>query len=303
MNIENLSDVDIRNMEAEIAARRQEVKPFVQNYGSVESLSDAEIGSMEAEIANRRREVKPTFQHYGSTENLSDIDTQILEAQVAEKRKADIPYKEYFSNLINNPSITDENEFEAATIKSMQSNSIINKFIEELFDKLGEKTFELKNVDKNDKTTIENIKREIESYVQVYVKYMYMLKKNEWEFHNLHEMEMPEYITERLWQLQKNLDIVFSMPIPANLGEYYGQQFERTGKAIPGLNFISQDLMGKEVNWHQILNYKENELTPSQRYKQSQEEKRQAFVSARNEEIQSNLLNMKQNEVEGIKHI
>ena len=302
-SVESLSDVEIGSMEAEIAVRRREVKPFVENYGSVESLSDSEIRGMEAEIAARRREVKPTYQHYGSAENLSETDIQILEAQVAEKRKADIPYKEYFSNLINNPSITDENEFEAATIRSMQSNGIINKFIEELFDKLGEKTFELKNVDKNDKTTIESIKREIESYVQVYVKYMYMLKKNEWEFHNLHAMEMPEYIRENIWQLQKNLDIEFKMPIPANLGEYYGDQFEREGKMVPGLTFITQDLMGKEVNWHQILIYKENELTPSQRYRQRQEEKRQEFVAARNEEIQANLLHMKPNELEGAKHI
>ena len=302
-SVESLSDAQIRGMEAEIAARRQEVKPFVENHGIVEHLSDTEIESMEAEIAARRREVKPTYQHYGSTENLSETDTQILEAQVAEKRKADIPYKEYFSNLINNPSITDENEFETATIKSMQSNGIINKFIEELFDKLGEKTFELKNVDKNDKATIESIKKEIESYVQVYVKYMYMLKKNEWEFHNLHAMEMPEYIRENIWQLQKNLDIEFKMPIPANLGEYYGDRFEREGKMVPGLTFITQDLMGKEVNWHQILIYKENELTPSQRYRQRQEEKRQEFVAARNEEIQANLLHMKPNELEGAKHI
>ena len=258
---------------------------------------------MEAEIATRRREVKPTYQHYGSTENLSNTDIQVLEAQVAEKRKADIPYKEYFSNLINNPNITDINEFEAATIKSMQSNSIINKFIEELFDKLGEKTFQLKNTDRNDKATIESIKKEIESYVEIYVKYMYILKKNEWSFHNLHSLEMPEYIRENIWQLQKKFDIVFTMPIPANLGEYYGDKFERDGKMIPGLTFITQDLMGKDVNWHQILIYKENELTPSEMYKQNQEGKRQAFVAARSEEIQANLLNMKKNEVEGVKHI
>ena len=303
MNIETLSDTELKNMEAEIAARRQEVKPIVQNYGSVENLSNKEIESMEAEIAARRREVKPIFQHYGSVESLSDNDIGIMEAQVAEKRKGDIPFKEYFSNLINNPSITNENDFENATIKSMQSNSIINKFIEELFDKLGEKTFELKNIDKNNKVDIENVKKEIENFVEIYVKYMYMLKKNEWQFHNLHEMEMPEYITERLWQLQKNLDIVFKMPIPANLGEYYGEQFEREGSMVPGLKLMSQDLMGKEVNWHQVLIYKENELTPSQRYRQHQEEKRQEFVNARNEEIQANLLNMKQNEIEEVKHI
>lgn len=68
---------------------------------------------------------------------------------------------------------------------------------------------------------------------------------------------------------------------------------------VPGLTFITQDLMGKKVNWHQILIYKENELTPSQRYRQRQEEKRQEFVAARNEEIQANLLHMTPNELEG----
>ena len=34
-----------------------------------------------------------------------------------------------------------------------------------------------------------------------------------------------------------------------------------------------------------------------------QEEKRQEFVAARNEEIQANLLHMKPNELEGAKHI
>ena len=302
MNIENLSYSEIDSMEREIATRRQEVKPTVQHYGSVESLSSSEIDSMEREIAARRRKIKPTFQHYGSVENLSDSEISILEAQVAEKRKEDIPYKEYFSNLVINPSITDEAEFEAATIKSMQSNSIINKFVDELFDELGKKAFELKNVDKADKLTIERIQQEIQKLVEVYVKYIYMLKKNEWEFNNLHSIEIPEYIMENLWQIQKNLDIIFTMPIPANLGEHYGEKFERDGKMIPGINLISQDLMGKEVNWHQVLIYKENELTPAQRYKQSQQQ-RQEFVAARAEEIQTNLVNMKQNEAEEVKHI
>ena len=45
--------------------------------------------------------------------------------------------------------------------------------------------------------------------------------------------------------------------------------------------------MGKEVNWHQILIYKENELTPHQRFLQSQAENRKAFENARQQEINS----------------
>ena len=258
---------------------------------------------MEAEIAARRNEVKPTYQHYGSAENLNDAEIRSIEAQVAQKRKEDLPYKEYFNNLVNNRSIIDENEFELATIRSMQSNGIINKFVQDLFDKIAEKAFQLKNVDKNDKITINNIKQQIENLISIYIRYLYTLKKNEWEFNNLTSIQMPEYIKENLWQLQKNFDIVFTMPIPVNLGEYYGQQFERKGKVIPGINLISENLIGKEVNWHQILIYKENELTPYQRYKQSQEEKRQAFETARSQEIKNNLSNIKQNEFEGAKHI
>ena len=61
MNIENLSDKEIASLEAEIRARRSEVKPTFQHYGSVENLSDSEIASLEAEIRARGSEVKPTF--------------------------------------------------------------------------------------------------------------------------------------------------------------------------------------------------------------------------------------------------
>jgi len=303
MNMENLNDIEIKNMEAEINARRNEVKPTYQHYGSAENLNGSEIESMEAEIRTRRNEVKPTYQHYGSAENLNGSEIESMEAQVAEKRKQDIPYNEYFNNLINNPLITDENQFEAAAIRSMQSNGIIRKFIEQLFEKLYMKSFELKKVDKNDRIKIESTKKEIESLITIYEKYLYVLKKHQWNFSDLNAIKIPEDIKENLWQQQRRLDIVFTMPIPADLGQHYGKQFERNGNMIPGLNLIYEELSGKNVNWHQVMIYGENELTPYQRFKQNQEEKRQEFINARKQEIERNLSNTKSNEIEEVKHI
>jgi len=77
------------------------------------------------------------------------------------------------------------------------------------------------------------------------------------------------------------------MPIPADLGEYYGGKYERDGKMVPGIELMYQDLASKKVNWHQIMNYKENELTPQQRYKQNLingiKEKREILSNKENE--------------------
>lgn len=35
---------------------------------------------------------------------------------------------------------------------------------------------------------------------------------------------------------------------------------------IPGLTLMSDELRGKEINWHQVMIYHENELTPSQKF-------------------------------------
>ena len=48
MSIDNLNENEIRGMKAEISARRTEVKPTFQHYGSVENLSDSEIRNKEA---------------------------------------------------------------------------------------------------------------------------------------------------------------------------------------------------------------------------------------------------------------
>lgn len=296
MNIEDINDKEIESMESEIKTRQNEYnnKDFVKHHGSIDDLNASEIEGVEAEIRARRSEVKQTEQHYGSFENLDENETSILEAQVAEKRKQDIPYTEYFNNLITNPTIDNPDEFEAATIKSMQSNGVMRKFIEDLSDKIGEKAFELKNTDIKDVEKIKTIKKEIENSMSVYQKYMYTLKDNQWDFSDIDVMKMPEYVKENLWKQQKRLDIVFEMPIPANLGKDYGDKFEREGKMIPGLELMYQDLTGKEVNWHQVLIYKENELTPHQKYLKRQELKSQ--IQEKQDELST-----KQNELQELK--
>lgn len=111
--------------------------------------------------------------------NLDDANLKVMEAQVAGKRKQDIPYKDYFNNLIENPEILDQEEFNSAVVRSMQSNSVMRKFVDTICEKIVEKTFELKNTDKDDKESILNIKQAIEKIVVIYEKYMYRLKENE----------------------------------------------------------------------------------------------------------------------------
>ncbi len=296
---ESLSDNAIRNMEAEIKARQTEVKPTFQHYGSAESLSDSETRSMEAEIKARQSEVRPTFQHYGSVENLSDQDISIVEAQVAEKRRQDIPYKEYLASLIANQNIIDNKQFEDAVIQSMKSNAIMKNFTNSLVEEISKETYAFKNIDKADIQTIQGQKQKIENLINIYVKYLYEIKKQDFTFFaegNYFSIEkITDEMLEDLWQVQKNFNITFNMPIPKDLGEYYGKAFERMGKMTPGITLMYDDLQNKQVNWYQILIYKENELTPQQRYKQSQEEKRKAFENARAEEINNHLIEQKRN--------
>ena len=88
--------------------------------------------------------------------------------------------------------------------------------------------------------------------------------------------------------------MILNLLIPQDLGDYYGHQFERVGKLLPGINLMYDDLMGKEVNWHQVLIYKENELTPYQRYLQRRAEKLQEFEKARQLEISNTLANVQE---------
>lgn len=266
-SVEHLSNAETASKEAEIKARMAgyNSKEIHEHYGSVEHLSDAEIASKEAEIKARMigYNSRNEFQHHGSVENLDDSTISIMEAQVAEQRRTDIPFNEYFDSLIENPEITDEGQFKEATIRSMQSNKVMRNFVEKLCDKVGEKAFQLKKTDINDKEQLESVKQEIEKMVSVYVKYMYTLKENDWDFRNdINDMSMPEYITENLWQQQRRLDTVFAMPIPVNLGEEYGNKFQRDGKMVPGLQFMKDHLSGKQVNWHQLMISKEK-IMPS----------------------------------------
>ena len=64
-----------------------------------------------------------------------------MEAQVAEKRQQDIPFRQYIKDLVNNPRIFNEDAFESATIRSMQSNGIIREFVDNLIEKISEKGF------------------------------------------------------------------------------------------------------------------------------------------------------------------
>jgi len=297
---ENMSDREISGMEAEVKARREEVRPTFQHYGSAENMSDREIAGMEAEIRARREEVRPTFQHYGSVENLSDNDVRTMEAQVIEKNRQDIPFRQYLRDLVVNPKIFNEDAFELATKRSMESNGIIKEFVENLIEKISEKTYQFNSIDKNDKERIQTLKLEIENLVIIYEKYLYKLKENGWDFYNLNSLQLPEEYLEDLWQVQKSFDITFNMKIPSGIDEYYGKKFERDGKMIPGIRLMYDELMGKEVNWYQIITYKENELTPRQVSLQRQEEKRKAFESARQQEINSVLNQVREMNVENI---
>ena len=257
-SVENLSLDETARKEAEIKARMEGYnnRTEFQHHGSVENLTLDETASMEAEIKARMigYNSKEQFQHHGSAENADDATISVMEAQVAEQKRKDIPFNEYFDSLIENPEIVDEEQFQDAVVRSMQSNRVMRKFVEKLCDKVGEKTFQLKNTDKSDNTQIESVKQEIEKMVSVYVKYMYSLKENGWDFRNdINDMSMPEYITENLWQQQRRLDTTFSMPIPVDLGEKYGGKFEQEGKMVPGLKFMQDHLIGKQVNWHQVM--------------------------------------------------
>ena len=117
---------------------------------NLENLNDNEIRSMEAEIKARKTEVKPTYQHYGSVENLGDNEIRIMEAQVAEKRIQDIPYKQYLKDLVANPNISNNQQFEDATIRSMESNSIMNDFTSSLVEEISKTTYEFKHIEKTD---------------------------------------------------------------------------------------------------------------------------------------------------------
>ena len=89
-------------------------------------------------------------------------------------------------------------------------------------------------------------KNRLESLVNVYVRFLYELKKNDWVFSgagsNIGLQIIDSDMLDDISQVQKRFDIQFKMPIPKNLGEYYGESFERDGKMIPSITLMYDDL-------------------------------------------------------------
>lgn len=293
MSTENLSSEEIRNWDSFIKAREIQNKSVFPHYGSIENLTAEEVRDLEAQVRTKGTEIRPVFQHYGSVENLSEDELRILQAQVEERRREDIPYREYLNGLVANPNISDNQQFENAVIRSMQSNDLMKEFTSGLVREVFKTIQEFKHIEKTDMVNIQNKKQKIEKLINVYVKYLYELRNRGWTFygsgHDISIEMINRDILDNLWQIQKQFDITFDMPIPKDLGEYYGQAFERKGKMVPAISLMYDDLRNKEVNWHQVLIYKENELTPRQRYMQRKEEAVKQFDLARQEELEKAL--------------
>lgn len=293
MNIDNLTEEQIRTLEAQNKLgkfRPMGVHPDRVNY---DSMSEDQIRTLEAQ--NKMYEPGPSGIHPDrvTIDSMDDDQIKTVEAQVFARKQADIPFNQYLDGLVDRPIIEDEQQFLDAVMRSMQSNSVMEKFINKLTEKIGQKVFEFKTIDKNDKTKVEAAKSEIEQLVGLYQKFLYTLKANGWNFQTIglgvEGMKLDDSVSMGLWRIQKNYDIEFTLPIPADLGEDYGKAFEREAKMVPGLTMIYDDLRGREINWHQVMNYHPGELTPSQRYKQRREERMRKFEQARQTEMQTSL--------------
>ena len=156
-----------------------------------------------------------------------------------------------------------------------------------------------------DKEGINNQKQKIENLVSIYERYLYTLKEQGWDFNgadNESGIETIGYDTlDEMARVQRQFDVTFTMPIPRNLGEDYGKAFEREGVMISAIPLMYDDLKNKDVNWHRVLIYRENELTPYQRYRQRKEAAEKQFDSARQEEIRSTLAySRSQNEMDSM---
>lgn len=212
---------------------------------------------MEEKIKDRRPEIQPTYQHYGPVENMDEESIKTLEATVAEKRKEDLPHGKYFDALAESLTITDEEQFETAVARSMQSNRIMRDFTSNLVGKISGAVHELKNMTQEDKEGINNQKQKIENLVGLYERYLYTLKEQGWDFNgadNESGIETIGYDTlDEMARVQRQFDVTFTMPIPRNLGEDYGKAFEREGVMIAAIPLMYDDLKNKDVNWHRVL--------------------------------------------------
>ena len=293
MNIDNLTEEQIRTLEAQNKLgkfRPMGVHPDRVNY---DSMSEDQIRTLEAQ--NKMYEPGPSGIHPDrvTIDSMSDDQIKTIEAQVFARKQADIPFNQYLDGLVDSPVIEDEQQFLDAVMRSMLSNSVMERFINKLTEKIGQKVFDFKSIDKNDKAKVEAAKSEIEQLVGLYQKFLYTLKANGWNFQTIglgvEGMKLDDSVSMGLWRIQKNYDIEFTLPIPADLGEDYGKAFEREAKMVPGLTMMYDDLRGREINWHQVMNYHPGELTPSQRYKQRREERMRKFEQARQTEMQTSL--------------
>ena len=293
VNYDNMTDEQLRTLEAQNIRYEpgpSGVHPDRVNY---DSMTDDQLRTLESQ--NKRYEPGPSGIHPDRTniENMDSDSLRVLEAQVRERKEKDIPFNQYLDGLISNPIVDDEQKFEDAVFRSMQSNSVMEKFINNLINEIAQKAFEFKSIDSNDKDSIEKAKVNIEQLVQLYEKFLMSLKTNGWSFNeyglNVESMMLPEQVQMNLWRIQKNYDIEFKMPIPVDLDEDYGKAFERDCKMVPGLTHLYDELKGRKPNWHQVMKYREGELTPSQRYKQRREERLRKFEEARKAEMQTSL--------------
>lgn len=280
------SHKEIEAMQAEDRIRQEETlikEAWHPDRRTIEHFSPEELAVLERQIKaniedlNRQPSLHPDRRNI---EQFSAEELRALEAQVRERREFDRPYKEYFQKLIKDPNITSDEEFTAAVLRSAESNGLIEDFMTDLHSAVNSQLNQLKTVDRTDASTIEAKKTELEKYVALYVRYLYKLNDLHWDFRtmgagNLNTIKFPEATLNDLWGVQKDLNITLKMPIPANLGEDYGNAFTREGKMMPGIRLVYEELGGQEVNWHQVLIYKEGELTPYQRFQQRQAQQRQ----------------------------
>ena len=293
VNYDSMSEDQIRTLEAQNKMYESGPSGIHPDRVTIDSMSDDQIRTLEAQ--RNRYEPGPSGIHPDrvTIDSMDDDQIKTVEAQVFARKQADIPFNQYLDGLVDRPIIEDEQQFLDAVMRSMQSNSVMEKFINKLTEKIGQKVFEFKTIDKNDKTKVEAAKSEIEQLVGLYQKFLYTLKANGWNFQTIglgvEGMKLDDSVSMGLWRIQKNYDIEFTLPIPADLGEDYGKAFEREAKMVPGLTMMYDDLRGREINWHQVMNYHPGELTPSQRYKQRREERMRKFEQARQTEMQTSL--------------
>lgn len=305
MSIIRESEEDRRAVEEILNRRSLDTPDIYRPSGPVEDMSREQLERLEAQIRAKRHEVHPIYQHYGPAEDMDEESRKTLEAHVAEKRKEDFPHEQYFDALAESLTITDEEQFEAAVARSIQSNRIMRDFTSNLVGRISGAVHELKGMAGVDKEGINNQKQKIEKLVGLYERYLYTLKEQGWNFNgadNESGIEMIGYDTlDEMARVQRQFDVTFTMTIPRNLDEDYGRAFERDGVMVAAIPLMYDDLKNKDVNWHRVLIYRENELTPYQRYRQRKEAAEKQFDSARQEEIRSTLAySRSQNEMDSM---